>query len=539
MAKRTRKSMAAGNASGLVSDEVVTPEVPLKPLAGYLRLTVDREGNKIGYEVQQEAIERWANAYGYTIGEWYKDENLTAANRKVKRPDYERMLVDVADGKWGGIVVWRIDRLVRLTAEFERCNEIVENANAFIVSIDPPFDTRNEFGKFVMRLLVMLAEMEIAAMRARSLGHHRAKAIAGKHKGGGSRAFGFVGPEYDEHGNLLNRGVHGVKHVDSEVEACREAARRVAWEGETYADVIRDWSTRDPPILGTNGAIFETTALTDILTNPRMIGLRAHTTIDPKTKQPITNVYPAEWEPILDRETFERLEALRAVRTPGRPFEFNLTGGIAVCGRCGKRMVGTRVTTGAGKTARKVPGYRCEATVTARLKGACGKGTVIADHVDKQVIARIATRLVESTEELKAITDNSDLNDDVSRALSTIEECDAQLEQIRIMSGISSTEGGLAMSDVPGFRAPWVRKREEAVNDLNRARATLRVPHPIGADLDDLWEWFTNLTVSQRRSFVRAHVRDVIVMPAEKRGFFDPSRVRVAFADAKKSDARG
>lgn len=539
-ARMTRKSLARGNTSGLVRPDSTPAAPPMKPLAGYLRLTEDRDGNKIGYEVQREAIERWAQAYGYTIGEWYKDKDITAADRKVKRPDYERMLTDISIGKWSGIAVWRIDRLVRLTFEFERCNSLLEEVGAFIVSIDPPFDTRTEWGKFVMRLLVMLAEMEITSMKARARGHHLAKAIEGRHKGGGSRAFGFAGPEYDDDGNWLNRGRVGVEHVPEEAELIREAARRIAWEGESYADVIADWSTRNPPVVGSNRAIFQTTVLINTLTNPRMVGLRAHTTIDPKTKDAVTNLYDAEWEPILDRDTFDRLEAIRNVRpNVGRPHGFNLTGGLAVCGRCGKRLVGTRIMTGKGATAKKVPGYRCESSVSARLKGHCGKGSIIADPVEKMVIALISSRLKETPEGLKGIGDNNERESKITEALATIAECDRRLEHIKDQAGMPVQEGGLKPAEVPGYRLPWLKRRQKAVDRLETARAVQGVPTPLGKERESLWEWFCDLSLTQRRAFVQAHVSRVVIKPATTRGFFDKSRVVVTFADAQQGEGGG
>lgn len=539
MVKRTRQSTAAGNVGNPArAEESAAPPVEpvLRPLAGYLRLTVDREGKKIGYDVQQKAITHWAAANGFTIGEWYKDKDLTAADSKVIRPDYERMLGDIESGRWAGVVVWRLDRLVRLTSEFERCNSIMKAASAFILSIDPPVDTRNEMGGFVMRLLVMLAEMEISAMKARSRAHHKAKAEAGRHKGGGSRAFGFVGPERDDQGNLLNKGRHGVEHIAEEVALIREAAKRIAWDNESYADVILDWSTRTPPVVGPNGAVFHTTALTAVLTNPRMIGLRTHTTVDPQTGEPVTNMYKAEWEPILDKETFERLEALRAVRTPGKPFQFNLTGGLVVCGRCGKRLVGTRITTGKGATAKKVPGYRCEPSVTARVQGSCGKGSVIADPVDKLVIARIAARLAESPDELAAVGHNSEHDADIVKTLALISECDTQLDQFKLLSSMPVSEGGIEPRELPGYRAPWLRRREDAVEKLDRLRAVKAVAHPVGKERDNMWDWFCALSLKQRRAFVRAHVQAVVIKPATSRGFFDPQRVEVTFADAQQRD---
>lgn len=515
MARRTRTAAVAKAAANS------------RVLAGYLRLTEDRNGDKIGYEIQKRKILQWADAYGYTIGHWYMDKDLTAADRNVTRPEYEQMLRDVEAGRWAGIVVWRLDRLVRLTREFERCYGVVEDAGGFIVSIDPMFNTKDDIGKFVMRLLVMLAEMEIAAMKARARAHQSAKAAAGK-PGGGSRPFGFVGAEKDSNGNLLNASERAVAHNQKEVELLREAARRIAYEGETYADVIADWSTRNPPVLGTNGSVFQTTVLRQVLTSPRMIGKRSHTTLDPETGQLVTRTYDAEWLPILSREAYDRLLALRKVRkVNGRPHGYLLSGGLVVCARCQKRMVGTTFTSGS----KKVRGYRCEASVTARMNGHCGKGTISAEAAENLVLASVIQRLERAPQLLDVLSaDETEPDSALGEALATIEDC----EQRSKAAGQAFGRRLLSEDALEATLEEIDAIKRQALQVVEQARAIQSAPVPIGVDRDDLRQWFDGESLSRQRAFLARFVRSVEIAPPTRRGsHFDPLRVRIAFRDAE------
>jgi site-specific DNA recombinase len=207
-------------------------------VAGYIRLTVDRQGLKVGKKIQREEIQAWADREGYSVV-WFEDQDITAAKLEVVRPAYEEMLQRVAAEEFAGVVVWRLDRLVRLTREFERCFGVLEDSSTFMKDIDQKIDSESPIGKMFMRLLVMMAEMEIAAMRARALAHQQYKAENGLVSGGGLRPFGFVGAIKDEKTKkILNPDDALIKHVPEEAALIREAADRILNGGATYGDIV-------------------------------------------------------------------------------------------------------------------------------------------------------------------------------------------------------------------------------------------------------------------------------------------------------------
>lgn len=520
-----------------------------KPLAGYLRLTVDRDGNKIGYEVQKKAITAWAELTGNTIGKWYKDKDLTAADINVIRPEYEQMLKDIEAGMWGGIAVWRLDRLVRMAREFERVNGVIEDTKGYIMSIEPMLNTRDDMGKFVMRLLVMIAEMEISAMKVRQRGHQRAKAEAGKYSGGGSRAFGFEGAIKDEDGRILNAGRIGVAHVPHEAALIREAARRVAWDGETLSDVIRDWNQRTPPIVGSTGSPFVVETLYRILSSPRVVGLREHTVVDPDTDEKRTDLFPAEWEAILEQETWDRIRALKVHRPrKGRPYSYLLAGGIAVCSACGKRMIGGKMRVPDVDTGENVdhPAYMCDASPAAKMQGACGSNKIYASVVESLVVEAIMKRLEETPELIDAVAaENNTADPRVSTALDTIASCDRRLEEFAKLAALPPERGGITTAEFLAFRTSVWDQRQAAAKILDAARLVQSVPTPIGDERNDLRAWFDKLVLTQKRAFVQAHVRTVIIQKGKRGG--SPAfkakqtlgRIVPLFADAQQLNGGG
>jgi DNA invertase Pin-like site-specific DNA recombinase len=541
--------MAARNTTRRIAAAAAKPTTTV--VGGYTRLSVDRNGDKIGYEVQRKAIEKYADTYGWQV-RWYEDADITAADKDVVRPEYERMLTDLADGVISGIVVWRLDRLVRLTREFERCYGIVEDAGGFIVDVQQQFSTQSDMGKFVMRLLVMLADMEIAGMKTRQRAHQRLKAEKGRFHGGGRRPFGFVGAEYrtvtvetadgpKEKRKIINSGEFGIAHHPVEAKLLRDAARRIAYEGVGYADVLREWAQMDPPITGTNGYALETSALVDILTRPRTAGLRAVEDVNEATGEVTTTLHRAEWEPIVDRETWERLRGMRTVRSvpTARRADYLLTGGVVVCGNCGKRMIGSARTKRSDKSVR-VLAYQCEGTLGAKQRGHCGRVNITAEATDEVTLEALFARLERKPELFDVVNqqDNANAAAELSEALSELSECDAELERLAELRALPSTHPDrLDEVEWSTLRVGYRRRKAEATATVERVGKRMATPVPMGKDRDDIRGWFDDLTHGQRCAFVRRFVRSVVIAPSRRggnrMGGADLSRITPLFAEAE------
>jgi len=516
----------------------------LKVVAGYLRLTVDPYGDKSGYDTQKKEILVWAKKNHYRVV-WFQDKDITAADDQVKRPQYEEMLARVADGEFAGVVAWRLDRLLRLTRDLHKCLAILKKAGAFLASAtEPVLNTNGPSGEIVMSLLVMVAEIEIKGMRIRALAHQQHRSEKGLLSGAGLRPFGFVGAERAEkQGVIINKQDALKTHVPREAELLREAARRIAREGASYPQIIKEWAERKPPVVGTQGKPFEVSKLRSILTSPRVAGLREYNIYDDEGELIEVGYADAEWKAIIDRETWEIL------RDRGRPFESRetkrgllLTGGIAQCGRCGRPMVagGTQKT----GTKELVPNYRCNKSVNARQLGACGSLEVQAGHLERTVLDVLFERLDE-TPELHDLVNAADPAEDVVRTraelMREIRECDDRLSELSRVGELGRSHPDYQLpSELRGAKEGVRQRREAADRALRKVKSQWGIPAPTDEERKDVRAWFEKLSVSEKRSWLAAHLTGVIVAPAAKRSrYFDPGRVTPLFADAKDAGRAG
>src|SRR6266508_1831030 len=125
-------------------------------LAIYARLSQDRDGTQTATARQVADCRALAAAKGWPVAGVYEDTDLTAY-RRVNRPAYERLLAYLEAGEVDGVLVWKLDRLVRHPAEFERFWAVCERRGAILASVHEPVDTSSELGLVIVRILVAFA----------------------------------------------------------------------------------------------------------------------------------------------------------------------------------------------------------------------------------------------------------------------------------------------------------------------------------------------------------------------------------------------
>ncbi|MFI6268638.1 recombinase family protein [Micromonospora zamorensis] len=80
----------------------------------YARLSLDKLGNELGVDRQLEACRELAARQGWTVTRELIDNSISATTGRV-RPAFEKLLT--LSPKPEAIIVWHLDRLVRLTQE--------------------------------------------------------------------------------------------------------------------------------------------------------------------------------------------------------------------------------------------------------------------------------------------------------------------------------------------------------------------------------------------------------------------------------------
>jgi site-specific DNA recombinase len=491
---------------GRPTGELVPPGPPIDGAAASMKLgAYARISYAIGDE-KEAAIDRqlaedreWARLHGHEVVAEYVDPR-TSAFRNVRREHFERMLADLDAGAIDGVVVWKLDRLVRNHRDFERFEEIRSGRGALLAAVHEPIDTSTEIGMMIVRLLVSFARMESANNSLRTSAAMAESAKLGRLPGGGSRPFGYsyVPAVRDAEGKIL---AHPTLAIEPEEAALvRDAARRVLEQSASLTSIAQEWNKRGEPTPG--GAVWRTAQVRRLLTSPRIAGLREH-------RGEI--VAEGNWPALIDRETFDRLKARiegRALRQ-GRPHKYLLTG-VLHCGICKEPMSGAHHKATPRKPA--ATEYRCLPVPGPKR---CGKISIAAGSVDDLVAEQIAQRF--------ASYQPDPTDDGEAELLAQLQADQARLAEV----GADYADGTIPR---PTYLAA-VERLEARIGATSRRLARSTVVIPTGGS-DAIREAWATRSMAWRRAFVARVIRYAEVRPAKARGGrFDGDRLVIEWAD--------
>jgi DNA invertase Pin-like site-specific DNA recombinase len=454
-----------------------------KRAAIYARISSDRDGEALGVERQLEDCRKLCAGQGWATTE-YVDNNLSASKRDVVRPEYNRLVNDIENGRVDVVVVWDIDRLTRRPLELEQFAETCEAAGMTedIHSISGPM------ALFEARLKGVFAAEEARKTSLRGARKKLELAQAGKPHGG-SRAFG-----YEKDGMTLS---------PVEAELIKDAAARVL-RGESLHTIRRDW--HDHGVKTASGKLkWSVSTLKRILTSPRVAGLRVH-------QGEILEGVETAWPAILDRETWDQV---CVVLTDPKRFTGPRTGsyplsGVLTCGLCGEVLKamprqGTR-------------SYGCK-----KDTGGCNRIHIRSEHIEKYLF-----------DLLLPMADSPDLRD-VLRAeeeggLEAARELVlANAEDEKMLSQLSDDYAD-RLIDRPTYLKQSQRLREriggrEAQLTVVLGKTALS---RLGGEVRSDWE---QMSAEDKRAVLRSLVDHIKVNRATNPGSnrFDPGRLNIVF----------
>jgi site-specific DNA recombinase len=438
----------------------------------YTRLSHDPDGTSTATARQRMDCELRAEQLGLTVVDQYEDNDISAYKKGVKRPAWERLLGDVAAGRIDTVIVWRSDRFARQPRDLERFLDVAEPSGAQLVSVtEPEFSGRT--GMLMLRLLVAFASHESGVKSERIARKVRELAEAGAPPLGGPRRFGYT-RDYQPH--------------PVEAPLYREAVARVL-AGEPASAVHRDWVERG--ITSTSGRRWPSSTFQRMLRAPAQAGVRSH----------LGKLLPGNWEPLVSREDWDRLQAVLDGRTIGgryrRTVDRHFLTGLLVCGRCGATMGGASV-------GRRPMEYRCTKT-----RGGCDllsiNGAVIEDIVERRFLHVVSTPAF--AQRLAEHGDSSSEGPDLLRRLREDESAVEQLTKDHYVERSIPRPAFLAAKD----------QLDERIQQTKLALAARSAPEALTAALGDAdalrQEWEVR-GPAWRRSVLEACVRRITLAPA-------------------------
>lgn len=235
------------------------------------------------------------------------------------RPAYEALLQAIRGGTVRSIFIRHNDRLHRDVSEYQTFTRLIRKHNVQVHAVlGGDWSVDSASGRLSGTMLAAFAEYESALRKERVVQGIERRARQGLPAHTKARCLGFL-PD-------------NITHHPEEAPALREAASALLTGQKSLSQVAREFG-RQP------------TALKKALSHPRMIGYREHQ----------GTLYPAKWQPILDRGAWEALRAMFASRSRPPAPRRHLLSGIARCGAPGcSALMGVTRESRSGE-----PVYRC------------------------------------------------------------------------------------------------------------------------------------------------------------------------------------
>jgi DNA invertase Pin-like site-specific DNA recombinase len=144
--------------------------------------TAAQAASGLGLEAQRRAILEHAQANGIELAAWHEDAGRSGASMK-RRPGLRAAIAEVEAGRAGGIIVSKVDRLGRSSADVLGLVERAQRERWRLVALDCGLDTTTPAGELVAAALAMAARFEWRRISERQSEKHAALRRAGRPRG--------------------------------------------------------------------------------------------------------------------------------------------------------------------------------------------------------------------------------------------------------------------------------------------------------------------------------------------------------------------
>ena len=328
-----------------------------KITALYSRLSHEDElqGESNSISNQKLLLESYAKQHGFINLKWYIDDGYSGAN--FDRPDFQKMLADIEAGKVGTVIVKDMSRLGRNYIQVGMYTEMVfpQNGVRFIAVNDTVDSANGENDLTPLRNLFNEWFVRDTSKKIRA--SKRAKGMSGKPTTS-QPVYGYL---MDKDGNFI---------VDEETAPVVQQIYRLCLAGNSPTRIARILTEQEIPTPGTlefrrtgsarryhpgHECRWADNTVAHILERREYLGHLVNFKTEKesyKSKRTLENpiekqvVFENHHEPIIDAQTWERVQELRNQRRrPNRFDEVGLLSGLLFCADCGSALHQQRYNT--------------------------------------------------------------------------------------------------------------------------------------------------------------------------------------------------
>ncbi len=165
----------------------------------YARVSTDIQLEGYSIDAQKEFLLNYAKSKGFTEYEYYIDGGYSG--KDLNRPAIQKLIQDVKQNAIDAVMVFKLDRISRSQKDtLYLIEEIFNKYNVGFISMRENFDTTSPFGKAMIGVLSVFAQLERETILERTRIGIRKRAESGLWRGGGKIPFPYT---YDKEKGIL------------------------------------------------------------------------------------------------------------------------------------------------------------------------------------------------------------------------------------------------------------------------------------------------------------------------------------------------
>ena len=448
-----------------------------KRAAIYCRISDDREGRRLGVQRQEEDSRAIASHRSYTVTDVYIENDTGASSRSKKpRPKFDRLMELARAHQYDAIIAYSSSRLTRRPLENELLIALYEKHGVLIHYANTnDNDLSTARGRRRARDDAARDAEEVEELAERVARTARQRADEGR-ANGGTRPYGWSAGDR-------------TKLDPAEHKIIKLMARR-ALRGDSLRSIAAYLNKRNVPTV--TGAAWSSTAISGMLTNPRLVAIRMHRGEE---------VGVGDWAVALPRQTYEDLRALltdKSRRIAMSNQVRRLLTGIALCGECRQPVAGKTVV---HKGRPKVDRYLCAGCHLYRTM----------EPIDEYVTGAVVEYLRTAGDDPDEGVDPALLKQ-VEKTREKIQRAQARFAEVDDMTADDLIEALRPLKERLRFEESQIRRREKST----------AVAAASGPDAAEKWDRFDLGT----KRLIIMEVLEIRILRAVrgKRGF-DPASV--------------
>ncbi|WP_289087373.1 recombinase family protein [uncultured Veillonella sp.] len=308
----------------------------------YIRVSTQEQANE-GYSIdaQKDRLSCYCKSRDWDIYNIYIDGGFSGSN--INRPALTQLLSDIKEDKLNCVIVYKLDRLSRSQKDtLYIIEDVILKHNVDFVSLNENFDTSSPFGRAMIGILSVFAQLEREQIKERSMMGRIERAKNGLWHGGGYDPFGY-------------------KYIDGKLVVDE-------YEATIVKDVFAMFNRKIPihrihTILTEKyGKSIHETVIRSILTTRLYTGKISY----------LGNIYDGLHDAIISTADFETAQNLLEIRKTiynNKPFvSKTLLGGLLYCSHCGARYLSKGNYSGRGANRYYRAYYTCYSRAKSNKK---------------------------------------------------------------------------------------------------------------------------------------------------------------------------